>query len=56
MFNLTGQIDEEDDTNLSLLDLITRMEKRARKSQVLMLPTMFARAKENCSKPKEGGM
>ena len=53
---LTGQAEERDDSTMSLLDRITRMEERARKSSVLMLPTMFTRAKETCKKPEEGGM
>ena len=49
----TGQEQEEVETTMSLLERITHMEERAKKSEVLMLPTMFARAKEACSKSKE---
>ena len=50
---LTGLEQEEAETTMSLLERITHMEERARKSEILMLPTMFTRAKEACSKPKE---
>ena len=49
----TGQEQEEVETTMSLLERITHMEERAKKSEILMLPTMFARAKEACSKSKE---
>ena len=49
----TEQEQEEVETTMSLLERITHMEERAKKSEVLMLPTMFARAKEACSKSKE---